>query len=150
MIDEVPVRETVLRPENLQYRFAIALNRFTSFRAFDSRLHGVPGGRFTAASPAALNCLRDSRPPAGHSFPGCARSPTSKCRSCGQACFPTHTSSPCSGPRRPHVRPVRNGLLHQFDHVGLRLVHVSRRIVLVQRLGQAVDFRGIPPESSLV
>ena len=61
MIDEVPVREVVLRPENLQYRFAIALNRFRSFRAFGltgrTESQGVP--------PLALNYLRDSRPRAG-------------------------------------------------------------------------------------
>jgi hypothetical protein len=39
MIDEVPVREMVLRPENLQYRFAIALNRFMSLEAFGLRGH---------------------------------------------------------------------------------------------------------------
>jgi|HubBroStandDraft_2_1064218.scaffolds.fasta_scaffold2870485_1 hypothetical protein len=61
MIDEVPVREMVLRPENLQYRFAIALNRFTSLGAF-----GLTGRtEFQGVPPFALNYLRDSRPRAG-------------------------------------------------------------------------------------
>jgi hypothetical protein len=54
MIDEVPVREMALRPENLQYRFAIALNRFTILEAVGLR-GGVSGA--TAAGGTKL-CAR--------------------------------------------------------------------------------------------
>ncbi len=55
----VPLWETVLRPENLQYRYVVGINRFTGPKRSLQNPENVSTTLTTAASPAASDCLRD-------------------------------------------------------------------------------------------
>jgi hypothetical protein len=108
----VPRWETVSGRKDLQYRFAIEMNRFNrgrsasspgnhdqtatiDFHRPDVRFRVAGGNRWacsresynnliTSASPSP-NCSRDCRPPAGRSARRRVPQPTSKCRNRGQS-----------------------------------------------------------------